>query len=80
MTEAFWAQFSIQFVSVASGMVFYLGNGEREGGVFQPNSNFAQYELPQMNPPRVSGVIVMVIHRKEKGTFRVTLYVDMIKG
>ena len=67
VTEAFWAQFSIQFASVASGTVFYLGNGEREGGVFQPNSNFAQYELPQLSPPRVSEVVVMVIHREEKG-------------
>ena len=68
MTEAFWAQFSVQFASVASGTVFYLGNGEREGGVFRPDSNFAQYELPQLSPLRVSGVVVMVIHRKEKGT------------
>lgn len=67
MTEAFWAQFSIQFASVASGTVFYLGNGEREGGVFQPDSNFAQYELPRLSPPRVNGVVVIVIHRKERG-------------
>ena len=67
VTEAFWAQFSIQFASVASDTVFYLVNGEREGGVFQPSSNFAEYELPQLSPSCVSEVVIMVAHRKGQG-------------
>ena len=69
VTEAFWAQFSIQFASVASGSVFYLGNGEREGGLFQSDSNFAQYESPRLSPPQVKEVVVMVIHKEGHGEY-----------
>ena len=47
--------------------MFYLGNGERKGGVFQPSSNFAQYELPRLSPSKVSEVVVIVTHRKKQG-------------
>ena len=61
MTTAFWAQFSIEFAQSAQGTAFFLGYGEKRNGTFQMTSFFSRYELPNLNPPRVTEVVVMVV-------------------
>ena len=61
VTVAFWERFSMQFALSAQGTAFYLGYGEKPGGTFQPTSFFAVHELPNLSPPRVSNVVVMVV-------------------
>lgn len=75
VTTAFWGRFSTEFAMVASGSAFYLGYGEKQGGTFQPNSFFAMNELPNLNPPHVSGVVAMVVHRREQGMLDVGINV-----
>lgn len=55
------------FARAASGSAFYLGYGEKENGVFQNTSFFAIHELPNLSPPRVTDVVVMVVHRRGQG-------------
>ena len=67
MTTAFWAQFSTEFALAASGSAFYLGYGEDPRGTFRLGSFFAMYELPNLSLPRVTDVVVMVVHRRGQG-------------
>ena len=67
VSDAFWQRFSIEFALAAKESVFFLGYGERSDGTFRPTSYFTVYELPNLNPPRVSDVVTMVVHRKGKG-------------
>lgn len=67
VSGAFWERFSIEFAMAASETVFYLGYGERPGGTFRLDSFFALHELPNLSPPRVSDVVVMVVHREGQG-------------
>lgn len=69
VTSAFWEEFSRQFALSASGTAFYLGYGEKNGGTFQSSSFFAMTELPNLNPPRVSDVLAMIVHRKGQGIY-----------
>ena len=62
VTTAFWGSFSTHFGLSARGTAFFLGNGEKSGGVFQCLcSLIATYELPNLIPPRVTDVVVMVV-------------------
>ena len=61
VTTAFWARFSVKFALSAQGTAFFLGYGEKRGGTFQMSSFFSQHELPNLNPPRVTEVVVMVV-------------------
>lgn len=61
MTTAFWARFSVKFALSAQGTAFFLGYGEKSGGTFRMSSFFSQHELPNLNPPRVTEVVVMVV-------------------
>ena len=61
VTTAFWASFSINFALSAQGTAFFLGYGEKENGAFQTSSFFSQHELPNLSPPRVTEVVVMVV-------------------
>ena len=67
VTSNFWNQFSVDFATVAKGTVFYLAHGEREGGAFRNTSAFAEYEIPNLEYPRVNGAIVLNVHRKGRG-------------
>ena len=49
------------FALSARGTAFFLGYGEKRNGTFQNSSFFSQYELPNLNPPRVTEVVVMVV-------------------
>ena len=49
------------FALSAQGTAFFLGYGEKRGGTFQPSSFFSQHELPNLTPPRVTEVVVMVV-------------------
>ena len=61
VTTAFWAYFSTQFALSAQGTAYFLGYGEKAGGTFNSTSFFSQHELPNLNPPRVTEVVVMVV-------------------
>ena len=51
----------MKFALSAQGTAFYLGYGEKSGGTFQATSFFAVHELPNLSPPCVSDVVVMVV-------------------
>ena len=62
MTAAFWARFSVKFAQSAQGTAFFLGYGEKKNGAFNNMSSFfSQHELPNLSPPRVTEVVVMVV-------------------
>jgi hypothetical protein len=61
VTSAFWARFSVRFALSAQETTFFLGYGEKRGGTFQSSSFFSQHELPNLDPPRVTEVVVMVV-------------------
>ena len=67
VSGSFWERFSMEFAMAASESVFYLGYGERSGGTFQLDSFFARFEFPYLSSPRVSDVVVMVVHREGQG-------------
>lgn len=68
--DSFWIEFSVLFAKAATGTAFFLGNGERPDGkgTYFPDSVFALYEVPNINPSAVKQVVVMVVHRANKGT------------
>lgn len=63
----FWDQFSVDFATVAKETIFYLADGERDGGAFRESSAFAQFEVPNLEYPRVTQTMVLNVHRKGKG-------------
>ena len=67
VTTQFWTQFSREFARSASGVTFYMGDGESMDGAFRNNSFFATEELPFMPAGVVTHVVALVIHEKGKG-------------
>ncbi len=67
VTSNFWSQFSIEFALAAEGTIFYLTNGNRDSGAFSSTSFFAIHEIPNLESPRVTGVVVLDIHTKGEG-------------
>ncbi|XP_070538425.1 ADP-ribosyl cyclase/cyclic ADP-ribose hydrolase-like [Ptychodera flava] len=61
-TEAYWGPTSAKFASLAEGKVTVLLNGSRAGGAFRNTSFFTRYELPNLNPEKVTVVNVLVTH------------------
>ena len=66
-TVAFWAEFSVQLGNHSGGVVFWLANGERSGGTYQPTNFFGLYEFPNLRPGVVTRLVVIDIHRKSIG-------------
>ena len=62
-STSFWAKFSCTLGESASGISFWIGNGEREGGTFRPNSFFTEYELVKLNPPNDTKLVVVEVSR-----------------
>lgn len=58
-TTVFWQKFSCLFGESASGTSFWLGYGDKQGGAYQSNSFFANYEFPKMTPDRVSRLVAI---------------------
>ena len=66
-STSFWAKFSCELGESASGISFWIGNGEREGGTFRPNSFFTEYELVKLNPPDDIKLVVVEVSRMDIG-------------
>ena len=49
----FWAEFSVLLAQSANGIAFWVGYGNRDGGAYDPNSFFGQYEFPNLNVKRL---------------------------
>lgn len=64
---SFWAKFSCSLGESASGISFWLGNGERGGGAYRNTSFFTLYEFPKLNPPNDTKLVVIDVHRKNMG-------------
>ncbi|XP_070538426.1 ADP-ribosyl cyclase/cyclic ADP-ribose hydrolase-like [Ptychodera flava] len=60
--EAYWRTASAKFASLAEGKVTVMLNGSKERGAFRNTSFFARYELPYLNPEKVTVFNVLVIH------------------
>ena len=61
-THAFWEKFSVLLAESATGIVFWVGYGNRDGGAYKPNSFFGLYEFPNMTPQKVKRLVVIDIY------------------
>ena len=59
---AFWQAFSSNFGESAEGIVYWIGDGNREGGAYQNATMFAEFEFPKLAYPRVYRLVAIVIH------------------
>ena len=57
---AFWEEFSVLLAQSANGIAFWVGYGNRDGGAYDPNSFFGQYEFPNLNVERL--VVIDIYH------------------
>ena len=55
----FWQKFSCLLGESASGTSFWIGYGDKQGGAYQSNSFFANYEFPKLTPDRVNRLVVI---------------------
>lgn len=58
----FWEAFSIHFADAGKGVVFWIGDGNREGGAYQNTSFFTTEEFPRLTYPRVVRLIAIDIY------------------
>ena len=58
---AFWQAFSSHFGEAGRGVVFFIGDGNKENGVYQNSSFFASFEFPMLNS-RVNRLVVINIY------------------
>ena len=63
----FWASFSAMLGMRAEGVAFWLASGERPNGTYQNTSFFAEYEFRNLQPPRVSRLVVLNVHNEGVG-------------
>ena len=63
----FWASFSTMLGMRAEGVVFWLAWGERPNGTYQAGNFFGLYEFPNLQPPRVSRLVVFDVHQEGVG-------------
>ena len=66
-STSFWAELSCLLGESASGISFFLGNGEREGGTYRKQSFFAEYEFTKLTPPKDTELVVLDVHRMGYG-------------
>ena len=59
---AFWQEFSSRFGKSAEGIVYWIGDGNRDGGAYQNTTLFSKYEFPKLTYPKVYRMVIMVIH------------------
>ena len=67
-TTVFWEKFSCSLAESASGISFWVGNGDRTGGAYQSNSFFANYEFPKLTADRVNRLVVIDIFDCDSNT------------
>ena len=61
-TVGFWKSFSAHFGESGKTVVFWIGDGNREGGAYQNTSFFTTVEFPRLTYPRVIRLIAMDIY------------------
>ena len=61
-TAAFWEAFSSHFGEAGKGIVFWVGDGNKEGGAYQNTSFFTTVEFPKLTFPRVIRLIAVDIY------------------
>lgn len=62
---SFWRAASSKFAQLSLGTVYVLLNGS-SGTAFNPNSIFAQFELPNLPTKKVETVFVLLLHDVNK--------------
>ena len=62
-TTVFWQEFSCLLGESATGITYWVGYGDREGGAYQSSSFFANYEFPKLTPDRVKRLAIINIHK-----------------
>lgn len=65
-TTIFWQQFSCSLGESATGIAYWVGYGDREGGAYQSSSFFANYEFPKLIPDRVKRLVIIDVHECDK--------------
>ena len=58
---AFWQAFSRHFGEAGRGVVYFIGDGNKENGVYQNLSFFASFEFPKLNS-RINRLVVIDIY------------------
>merc|ERR1712004_40804 len=59
----FWNQASVSYAKATSGVVHVMLNGTRgDKTAFTPGSIFQRFELPNLVYPRVTEIIVFLVH------------------
>jgi len=67
-TVAFWEKFSCLLGESASGIAFWVGDGDRNGGAYKDTSFFANYEFPKLILARVNRLVAIDIYDCDKNT------------
>ena len=67
VSTTFWALISQKISMEATGIVFLLINGENPHGAYSTTTFFSKYELSNLEPPRVSKLVVLNVHRDSEG-------------
>ena len=62
ITTVFWQEFSCALGESATGIAYWVGYGDREGGAYQSSSFFANYEFPKLTPDRVKRLVIIDVH------------------
>ena len=62
ITTVFWQEFSCLLGESATGIAYWVGYGDRDGGAYQSSSFFANYEFPKLTPDRVKRLVIIDIH------------------
>ena len=58
---AFWQAYSTHFGEAGRGVVFFIGDGNKDNGVYQNSSFFANFEFPKLNS-RINRLVVIDIY------------------
>ena len=61
-TVGFWKAFSAHFGDSGKDVIFWIGDGNREGGAYQNTSFFTTVEFPRLAYPRVIRLIAIDIY------------------
>ena len=64
---SFLGKFSSLLAESATGVAFWVGYGEREGGTYQPGTFFSDYEFPKLMSPEMTKLVVIIAHRLNMG-------------
>ena len=66
---SFFVAFSCKLAQSAEGVVFWVGDGERQNGAYRSDSYFAEYEFPKLRSSRVTKLVIIDVHKEGRGEF-----------